>query len=120
VPVNRIRFILFVLTGMLAGLASALLTARIGSMRPNIALGWELDIVTMVVLGGVAITGGSGTIPGVVIAVLVLGLATYGLTLVNIPGIVINIVLGALLVAAIALPIVARRSLTLIDAMRRR
>jgi rhamnose transport system permease protein len=120
VPVNRIRFILFVLTGMLAGLASALLTARIGSMRPNIALGWELDIVTMVVLGGVAITGGSGTIPGVVIAVLVLGLATYGLTLVNIPGIVINIVLGALLVAAIALPIVARRSLTLIEAARRR
>ena len=47
---------------MLAGLAATLLTARIGSMRPNIALGWELDIVTMVVLGGVAITGGSGTI----------------------------------------------------------
>ena len=63
VPVDRIRFMLFVLTGVLAGLASALLTARIGSMRPNIALGWELDIVTMVVLGGVAITGRLGHHP---------------------------------------------------------
>ena len=111
IPVNRIRFLLFVLTGVLAGLASALLTARIGSTRPNIALGWELEIVTMVVLGGVSITGGSGTIPGVVIAVFVLGLTTFGLTLLNVPGIVINVILGVLLVAAIALPILVRRFL---------
>jgi len=111
IPVNRIRFLLFVLTGLLSGLASALLTARIGSTRPNIALGWELEIVTMVVLGGVSITGGSGTIPGVVIAVFVLGLTTFGLTLINVPGIVINVILGLLLVAAIALPILVRRIL---------
>lgn len=109
VPVDRIRFILFVLTGLLAGLASALLTARIGSTRPNIALGWELEIVTMVVLGGVSITGGSGTIPGVVIAIFLLGLTTFGLTLVNVPGIVINVILGCLLIAAIAVPILVRR-----------
>jgi rhamnose transport system permease protein len=109
IPVDRIRFLLFVLTGLLAGLASALLTARIGSTRPNIALGWELEIVTMVVLGGVAISGGSGTIPGVVIAIFVLGLTTFGLTLVNVPGIVINVILGLLLIAAIAVPILVRR-----------
>ena len=109
IPVDRIRFVLFVLTGLLAGLASALLTARIGSTRPNIALGWELEVVTMVVLGGVSIAGGAGTIPGVVIAVFVLGLTTFGLTLLNVPGIVINVILGLLLVAAIALPILARR-----------
>ena len=78
-------------------------------MRPNIALGWELDIVTMVVLGGVSISGGVGTIPGVVLAVFVLGLATFGLSLVNVPGIVINVLLGALLIASIALPSVVRR-----------
>jgi rhamnose transport system permease protein len=119
IPVDRIRFFLFVTTGALAGLASALLTARIGSMRPNIALGWELDIVTMVVLGGVSIAGGSGTIPGVVLAVLVLGVSTYGLTLINVPGIVINIVLGLLLIAAIALPMLVRRGLTMLGATRR-
>jgi rhamnose transport system permease protein len=111
IPVDRIRFMLFVLTGVLAGLASVLLTARIGSTRPNIALGWELEVVTMVVLGGVSIAGGAGTIPGVVIAVFVLGLTTFGLTLLNVPGIVINVVLGLLLVAAIALPILVSRFL---------
>ncbi|MEJ1157554.1 ABC transporter permease [Prosthecomicrobium sp. N25] len=109
IRVDRIRFLLFLLAGLAAGLASVLLTARIGSTRPNIALGWELEIVTMVVLGGVSIAGGSGSILGVVLAVFVLGLATFGLTLVNVPGIVINIALGLLLVVAIATPIVIRR-----------
>lgn len=111
VPVDRIRFLLFALTGLLSGLASALLTARIGSTRPNIALGWELEVVTVVVLGGMSIAGGSGTIPGVVLAVFVLGLTTFGLTLINVPGVVISVILGALLVGAIALPIVVRRVL---------
>ena len=111
IPVNRIRFWLFVLTGLMSGLAAVFLTARIGSTRPNIALGFELEAVTMVVLGGVAISGGSGTILGVVLAVLVLGLTTFGLSLVNVPGIVINVLNGSLLIAAISLPIIARRVL---------
>jgi rhamnose transport system permease protein len=114
IPVDRIRLLLFMLTGLLSGLASALLTARIGSTRPNIALGWELEVVTVAVLGGMSIAGGSGTIPGVVLAVFVLGLTTFGLTLINVPGIVINVILGVLLVAVIALPIVVRRVLGMV------
>ena len=60
IRVDRLRFALFTLSGLLSGLAAVLLTARIGVMRPNIALGWELDVITMVVLGGVAISGGVG------------------------------------------------------------
>ena len=111
IPVERIRFMLFILTGLLAGLAATLLTARIGSTRPNIALGWELEIITMVILGGVSIAGGSGTIPGVVLAVFILGLITFGLSLVNVPGIVISVILGCLLIVSIAGPIMARRIL---------
>ncbi len=111
IPVERIRFLLFVLTGLLAGLAATLLTARIGSTRPNIALGWELEIITMVILGGVSIAGGSGTIPGVVLAVFILGLITFGLSLVNVPGIVISVILGCLLIVSIAAPILMRRAL---------
>ena len=96
---------------MLAGVASVLLTARIGSTRPNIALGWELEIITAVILGGVSIAGGAGTIPGVVLAVFILGLATFGLSLVNVPGIVISVLLGLLLIVSIAMPIVVRRLL---------
>lgn len=109
IPVNKIRFWLFVLTGFLAGVAAVLLTARIGSTRPNIALGYELEVITMVILGGVAISGGIGTIPGVVLAVFIIGLTTFGLSLVNVPGIVISVLLGALLIFSIAVPIVIRR-----------
>ena len=111
ISVDRIRFALFVVTGLMAGLASVLLTARIGSTRPNIALGWELEAVTMAVLGGVSIAGGSGTIPGVVLAVFVLGLTTFGMSLVNVPGIVINIMIGLLLIISISVPILVNRLL---------
>ena len=109
--VDRIRFTLFLLTGVASGLAAVLLTGRIGSTRPNIALGWELEIITMVVLGGVSIAGGSGSILGVVLAVFVLGFTTFGMSLVNVPGIVINVLLGLLLIISIAAPILIRRVL---------
>jgi len=111
IPVERIRFWLFVLTGLLAGLAAALLTARIGSTRPNIALGWELEIITMVILGGVSIAGGSGTIHGVMLAVFIIGLIIFGLSLLNVPGIVISVLLGTLLILSLAAPLLLRRLL---------
>jgi rhamnose transport system permease protein len=109
IRVDRIRRILFVLTGVMSGVASVLLTSRIASTRPTIASGFELDVVTMAVLGGVNILGGSGTIPGVVIAAFVMGLVTFGLGLLNVPGIVQSVVIGTLLISVIALPIVVRR-----------
>jgi rhamnose transport system permease protein len=111
IPVNRIRFWLFVLMGLMAGLAAVLLTGRIGSTRPNIALGFELDVITMVVLGGVSISGGAGGILGVVLAVFVLGMTTFGLSLINVPGIVISILNGALLIVSIAAPALVNRIL---------
>ncbi len=111
IPVNRIRFWLFVLMGLMAGLAAVLLTGRIGSTRPNIALGFELDVITMVVLGGVSISGGAGGILGVVLAVFVLGMTTFGLSLINVPGIVISILNGVLLIVSIAAPALVNRIL---------
>jgi rhamnose transport system permease protein len=100
IPVERVKFILF-------------LTSRLGSTRPSIAQGWELEVVTMVVLGGVSILGGSGTIGGVVIAAFVMGLVTFGLGLLNVPGIVMSIFVGLLLISTIALPIIVRRIRTM-------
>lgn len=109
IPVERVKFILFLLTGLMSGIAAVCLTSRLGSTRPSIAQGWELEVVTMVVLGGVSILGGAGTIVGVVIAAFVMGLVTFGLGLLNVPGIVMSIFIGLLLIITIALPIVARR-----------
>ena len=104
IPVDSYRLGLFMLTGAMAGLAAWFLTGRIGSTRPNIAMGWELEVITMVILGGVSIAGGAGTIGGVLLAVLTLGTVTYGLSLANIPGIYMTIVVGILLLVTIALP----------------
>ncbi len=104
IRVQRVKFILFLLTGLMSGVAAICLTSRLGSTRPSIATGMELEVVTMVVLGGVNILGGSGSIPGVVIAAFVMGLVTFGLGLLNVPGIVMSIFIGLLLIGVIALP----------------
>ena len=102
--VARVRFILFLLTGLTSGIAAICLTSRLGSTRPSIATGFELEVVTMVVLGGVNILGGSGSILGVVLAALIMGMVTFGFGLLNVPGIVMSIFLGLLLIGVIAVP----------------
>jgi rhamnose transport system permease protein len=109
VRVARVKFILFCLTGLMAGVASVLITSRLGSTRPSIAQGYELEVITMVVLGGVSILGGAGSIVGVVLAALIMGMVTFGFGLLNVPGIVMSIFIGLLLILVIALPILWRR-----------
>lgn len=108
IPANRYRIVLFIVLGTMAGLASVLLTGRIGSTRPNIAMGWELDAITMVILGGVSINGGSGSLPGVVLAIFVLGMFTFGLQMENVPGIVMSMILGGLMIVSMIVPILIR------------
>jgi rhamnose transport system permease protein len=111
IRVPRVKFALFLLTGLMSGVAAICLTSRLGATRPSIAFGWELEVVTMVVLGGVNILGGSGSIPGVVIAAFVMGMVTFGFGLLNVPGIVMSIFIGLLLISVIALPRIAHRIL---------
>jgi rhamnose transport system permease protein len=109
VRVERYAFALFALTGAASGFAAVLLTSRLGSTRPSIAQGYELEIISMVILGGVSVSGGRGTIGGVVLAVMLLGFFTFGFGLLNVPGIVMSIVVGALLITVVGAPIIAAR-----------
>lgn len=109
IAVDRYRFLLFCATGLMCGLASAMLTSRLGSTRPSIAQGWELEIISIVVLGGISVTGGKGTIGGVVLAAWLLGFVNFGLTLLNLPGLVMWIVIGTLLIAVVAIPALLER-----------
>jgi len=104
IEADRYRFALFVFAGFMAAVAAILLTGRIGSTRPNIAMGWELDAITMVILGGVAIEGGRGSIVGTMLAVLLLGLFTFGMGMANVTGIVMSMVIGVLLIVSMVLP----------------
>jgi len=104
VPVARVRFLIFSATGLLSGLASVLLTSRVLSTRPNMATGFEFEVITIVILGGIAITGGEGVMVGVVLSAFVLGFLKFGMALMNVPGRVMNILTGALLIFAILVP----------------
>lgn len=109
VNVDRIRLILCVTNGFISGLSGILLTSRIGSARPDIALGNEMAVITIVLLGGVYIFGGKGTILGVVIAALMLGYVHYGLSILNIQEQVIRIVTGGLLIIALLIPTISAK-----------
>lgn len=109
IAVDRYRMGLFIFAGLMAALAAVELTGRIGSTRPNLALGWELDAVTIVILGGVAIEGGRGSIVGVALAAVLMGSFTFALGMLNVAGIVMSMIVGALLIVAMVLPRWLRR-----------
>jgi rhamnose transport system permease protein len=109
IAVDAHRFWFFTLNGGLCGLAAVFLTSRIGATRPNLALGWDLEAIAIVLLGGVGIFGGTGRMSGVILAIFVMGMLTFGLGLRNLPGITMSIVVGALLVASVALPAITKK-----------
>jgi rhamnose transport system permease protein len=109
VPVARIKIAVFVLSSIMAALAGFILAARFGSTRPDIGTGLELTVITITVLGGVSIFGGSGTMPGAVLALLLVGILRYGMGLLNIQGQVQDTVIGALLILSILVPTLGSR-----------
>lgn len=104
VPVVKIKLIIFTLSGFMAALAGLILAARFGSTRPDIGMGLELAVITAVVLGGVDINGGSGSMTGSVLALLLIGLMRFGMSLLNIQGQVQGIAIGFMLILSILLP----------------
>jgi len=109
VPVARIKFIIYTLSGFMAAVAGLILAARFGSTRPDIGTGLELSVITAVVLGGVDINGGKGTMLGAMLSLLLIGLMRFGMGLLNIQGQVQGVVIGLLLILSILLPSVAQQ-----------
>jgi rhamnose transport system permease protein len=98
---DTVLVVVSVLTGLMAGFTAIFLTSRMGSTRPNVASGYELDVIAMVVLGGVSTSGGKGRITGPLLAILIIGFLNYGLGLVNISAQVLLIILGVLLIVSV-------------------
>jgi len=104
VRTDSIRLVVFTLNGLFSGLAAVFLLSKMGSARPSIALNYELDIITMAVLGGVSTAGGRGNVLGVTLAVFIIGLLRYGLGITNVPSQTLLIIVGALLVITVSVP----------------
>jgi rhamnose transport system permease protein len=109
VRVARLKTTLFVLSGVISALAGVILTARLASARADNGQGFVLDVVTAVLLGGVNIFGGEGTIAGVVLAVFVIGVLRNALTLADVTPDTQTTAVGALLIVSVAGPNVVRR-----------
>jgi rhamnose transport system permease protein len=102
--VARVKTVLFLMSGFVSALAGLLYAARLGSVRGDAGTGFELDIITMVLLGGVSIFGGKGSMTGVVLSILIILNLRNGMALTNITGHIQTGVIGILLIASVLIP----------------
>ncbi len=119
VKVRRAKMILFITSSTIAALAGLLFAARLGAVRGDIGLGFELDIITMVLLGGVSIFGGSGSIFGVLLSILIILNLRNGMSLANITGHVQTGVIGVLLILSVLVPNLANEVRATLNRRRR-
>jgi rhamnose transport system permease protein len=118
IRVSRVKVSLFVLSGLIAALAGIILTARLSSARADAGQGMTLTVVTVVLLGGVNIFGGSGTIPGVVLAVIAVAVMQNALRLAHVSVEVQSIALGLLLILSVVIPTFAHQVKSAVDRVR--
>jgi L-arabinose transport system permease protein len=101
VGVRKIKILIFALQGLMAGLAGVVLASRMTSGQPNTSLGFSLDVISACVLGGVSLSGGVGTITGVLVGVLIMGTVQNAMNLLNVPSFYQYVARGAILLAAV-------------------
>jgi ribose transport system permease protein len=109
VPVNRVKLLTFAISGTLATLAGMLLTARLFSAQPQLAVGLELQGIAAAVLGGVSLFGGVGHIPGAIIGGLLIGVLGNGMNLLRVASYQQQMIQGAVLVLAVTIDMYIKR-----------
>lgn len=100
----RHKIVLFTLSGLTAAFAGLLFAARVGAVRGDVGSGFELDVITIVLLGGVSIFGGKGTLVGTLLSILIVLNLRNGMGLMNITGHIQTGVIGLLLIASVVIP----------------
>lgn len=98
IGVDGVKMAVYVFNGFLCAVAALIYTSRVSTAKADAALGWELDVIVAVVLGGTAITGGKGTVVGSLLGVLFLGYLRTGFSMVGISSVYQTITAGALLI----------------------
>jgi ribose/xylose/arabinose/galactoside ABC-type transport system permease subunit len=101
IPAKRRIFAAFAISGLLCGLAGVLWGARYGTVDSSVASGYEIVVLAAVVVGGISVNGGSGTIGGVIIGAAILSVISTGLALVNVSQFWLQAIQGAVIIAAI-------------------
>jgi ribose/xylose/arabinose/galactoside ABC-type transport system permease subunit len=103
INVNQVKMAVYSISGILAGLAGILLTSRITTGQPNAGAGFELDAIAAAVIGGTSTSGGTGTMTGTLIGVLLIGVINNGLDLLNVTSYYQQVVMGIIIIGAVVL-----------------
>jgi rhamnose transport system permease protein len=101
IPVDRIKLVIYTLSGLMAGVAGAIFVSRVSTTRSDMGTGLELDVIAAVVLGGTSIFGGIGTIAGTVLGFTLIQLLKNGLALTGVKGDATIVVIGTVLILSI-------------------
>jgi ribose transport system permease protein len=100
---DRIKTFVYIICGSTAALSGVIVTSRIGSASPNAGVGYELDAIAAVVLGGTSTAGGEGSITGTIIGAMIIGVLNNGLNLMNVSPFYQSIIRGAVILLAVLL-----------------
>ncbi len=109
IKVDRVTAMVYTLCGLSAGLAGIVLAARLDSAQPSSGLGYELDTIAAVVIGGASLNGGVGSIGGTIVGVLIIGFLRNGLNLLGVSPFIQQIVIGVVVAAAVSADALRRR-----------
>lgn len=101
IRVNKIKYLVYALSGLFAGIAGIVMLSRANTGQPNAGLGYEFDVITCVVLGGISVTGGSGKISNVIAGVLIIGVLSNGMILMNVSSYTQMVIKGIILLLAV-------------------
>lgn len=110
IPVRRLTNWVYAVCGLLAGLAGVVLAARLDSVQPSSGLGYELDTIAAVVIGGASLSGGVGSIGGTAVGVLIIGVLRNGLNLLGVSPFIQQIIIGVVIALAVATDAWKRRA----------
>ena len=102
IDVRAVTVGVYVLAAVLAGLAGIVLAARLDSVQPSSGLGYELDTIAAVVIGGTSLSGGAGSIGGTLIGILIIGVLRNGLNLLNVSPFLQQVIIGVVIALAVA------------------
>ena len=112
IRVNRMKYLIYALSGLFAGLAGIVLLSRSNSAQSTVGKGLEFDVITCVVLGGVSVNGGVGRISGVVAGVLIIGCLTNGMILMDVSEYTQMVVKGVVLAVAVGIDCLSKKRQT--------
>lgn len=101
IPVNRVICIAYIISGCLTGLSAVILSSRMGSGQPSAGIGFEMTVIAAVIIGGVSLDGGKGSLGGAILGVITLYVLNNGLTLLGLSSFWQDIMRGALIVIAV-------------------